>query len=758
MTHAQAVSQLARAQAALSSSRKPELLDTLVREAALLVGAIRARVVFVGDDHVSLLASYPPHKGDLRVPMRATEDPFRALARAQDVADDSRVSRSDGRVVEHTLPLTVHGEVVGILAVTIADPADHDHANQLATELLGVLTATASVRLTEHEMAASYQLALAQLRSRLAVVGEDPGRVRIAVEGKLTEVDGVWDRAVRKAPFGVALAVVVDGEGWHVSQVNPALAAMRGLSLAELVGPLEEVFGSAEPIDPTAIEAQANSSPEIRRLRRADGSTFQAWLIAVPLDFEQLRGYAVLAMDVDFQNRRIRELERMASTDPVTGLANRTKVTELLERYLRDDPPASVAVMLLDLDRFKNVNDSLGHHVGDQLLMAVTRRLRASVPPGTVVARLGGDEFLLVLRGLEDVLDVHPVAFGLLEDLAAPFDLATGHRVATSVSIGISIADRQNRQAVEIVREADLAMYRAKDLGRNRYALCDDSMLAAAENRLAREVVLRRGLEEGGLSLRLQPIVELGTDRLVEFEALVRLHDPDLGEVSPDAFVPIAEETGLISQVDHWVLDHALELFDSDPRLAHDPSVRVAVNVSGRTLERPDFVSRLVVALHQHHVEAHRLVIEITESCLLGDNRAILWTLNQLRARGAHVAIDDFGTGYSALSYLQSFEVDLLKIDQSFVSRVSRGDERGTKLVGNIVRLAHDLGLRVVAEGVEQQEQADLLAGLGCDLAQGWLYGRPVPPLLELADPGDSDRSADSAADTGRRSGEAPEG
>lgn len=693
-----------------------QVLATVVAHAVELVGAIRAQVLSVSDGQVGVLASHPvPVSPSFRLPVQKGGDPIGSV---EGFYGDT------GQVRHHQEPLFVQEELIGTLVVTAAEDKVSD---EQVKGTLAVLARTAVLRLEAVETARSYRLAISQLRSRLAIVEGDPqvGRRR----GDDLVGGGAADlllEVVSRAPIGIAITARQPDGSWQVQRVNTAMAALRGLRETHMVGPVETVLGSAHSIDPVVLEGQSTTHPVSCRLRRVDGSSFEAWLFSIALD--ERDSYALAIIDVDFQTQRMRELERMAMTDPVTGLANRTRVTEILARCLQDDPLGTVAVMLLDVDRFKNVNDSLGHHVGDQLLIEVTRRLRISVPDGTVVSRLGGDEFLLVLRGLDDNLDVHPVAFGLLEDLSAPFELSTGHRVATSVSIGISIADRAGHTAADLIREADLAMYQAKDLGRNRYALCDATMLQAAEDRLNQEFVLRRALEDGRLKLRLQPIVDMNGE-LQEFEALVRLQDPELGEVAPDKFIPIAEETGLIPQIDHWVIEVCLALMSEDPRLAADPNLRVAINVSGRTLERPDFMSRLVFALRQNDVEADRLIIEITESCLLGDNRAILWTLNQLRARGAWVAIDDFGTGYSALSYLQSFEVDLLKIDQSFISRVSRDDERGTRLVGNIVNLAHDLGLRVVAEGVEQREQSELLAGLGCDLAQGWLFGRPAPPL-----------------------------
>lgn len=723
----QAVARLGRALPAILAAPADDLATVLVDEAVLASRAGRGVLYDVQGEKLRVLAINPPSAEPAVGQIVSTSEA--GLADTVETAQPRLLTGAGQRSI--CAPVVVDGAVLHVLVLhprsTPFERAD--------LEAVSALCHAAAARHSHAEQLEADDRRLRRLERRLALVEGDPSRGRRqgdALVRSLTDdrpgLD-IRDGMVNSAPFGVLLLERTPGmsgpAAWTVTSVNQAFAGMRGRRTGDLIGPLTASLGlptGEAEVDPAVVAVGAQ--PISRRLQRRDGTVFEVMVYASEL----ADGFALYVADMDTQSRRLRELERMAMTDPVTGLANRTRVTEVLEKCLHNDPPGTVAVMLLDLDRFKNVNDSLGHHVGDLLLIEVTQRLRSSVPAGTVVARLGGDEFLLVLRGLEDTLDVHPLAYGLLETLGEPYDLPSGHRVASSVSIGISIADRPRARAIDLIREADLAMYRAKDLGRNRYALCDETMLDAAENRLSREIVLRRGLENHRLRLRLQPIIDLATGKLAEFEALVRLHDPDRGEVPPIEFVPIAEETGLIAQIDFWVIEETLSLIGSEPRLAADSSVRVAVNVSGRTLERPDFMSRLVVALQQNQVEANRLVVEITESCLLGDNRAILWTLNQLRARGAHVAIDDFGTGYSALSYLQSFEVDLLKIDQSFIARVMHSDIRGTKLVANIVRLAHDLGLRVVAEGVEESEQAVLLQGLGCDLAQGWLYGRPEPP------------------------------
>lgn len=737
-----ALAEVGRAHRELRSATASALPKILAEAGLGLTPARGARYYAVRGDRVVPLACAPAAPG-LGNPLAVDESGFAdviesakpRLSTSEELAGVRLTTKAPGAIV----PVTVGGEVSGVLTVCGAGPG----LSVLDLEVLVQLCESAGARTAELERSGGHERLVVGLRERLSILEGDPSRGRRRGDGIVSSGDdaaAIANRVLQdlgaEVPFGV-LAARLGLDGWVVAWANELLATMLGTSSAKLTGPLADVLntGVGGPVvDPVELLNAAPHTPFQTELVRPDGSDFDGWIFGLgQLTSEPTVLIGVL--DVADRIRRLRELERVATTDPITGLTNRARATELLEELLGGEPVGSVAVMMLDLDRFKNVNDSLGHVTGDLLLVEVTQRLRAFVPPGTIVSRLGGDEFLLVFNGMEDVLDVHPLAYGLLEALAEPYDLRSGHRVTSSVSIGISIASNPGQSANDLIREADLAMYQAKDLGRNRYALCDSTMLAAADQRLDREIVLRRALDADGLRLQLQPIVDLGTERLVEFEALVRLHDEELGEVSPADFISIAEETGLISQIDHWVIEQALSLFSRDVQLRADPDLRIAVNISGRTLERMDFISKLVVALNKYELQADRLVVEITESCLLGDNRAILWTLKQLRDRGAAIAIDDFGTGYSSLSYLQSFKVDVLKIDQSFVSRINK-DEVGDMMIANIVRLAHDLGLHVVAEGVEEPYQAELLRSLHCDLAQGWLYGRPAEPQTDTAHQG----------------------
>ncbi len=543
-----------------------------------------------------------------------------------------------------------------------------------------------------------------------------------------------FELAFDGAPYGMLVVSSAPGSLGRVLRVNQALAVLVDRPVEQIAGQVEDVLVAPGDEDVLALDhdrlaaAGRDGHRLVRRVARSDGSTRHVWVTVIPvLDSSVSEPFLVVhVMDVTSQSNQQRTLERIALTDAVTGLANRSMVTVRVDQALAADERPLV-LMMLDLDRFKVVNDSLGHQVGDLLLVAVADRLRRLAPTGSLVGRLGGDEFVLLVQG-EGAREPEVLAGDVVAAVGRPYELSTGHRVVTSASIGIAAVHEQSPSRLDLLRDADLALYRAKELGRNQFVVCDDALLARAERRVQDEQRLRDGLDAGRLRLHLQPLHELVTGRLRALEALVRLDDPELGLLGPERFIPIAEETGLVAEIDHWMVDAALRVVGSDPRFSLDPELRVAVNVSGRTLERPDFTARLSETLDRLGADPGRLAIEITESCLLDDDGGTLATLRGLRGRGITVCIDDFGTGYSALSYLQTFQVDVLKVDQAFVAALAAPGDQARATLTAIITMAHALGLVVVAEGVETGEQRDTLVALGCDWAQGWHYGHPVPP------------------------------
>jgi diguanylate cyclase (GGDEF)-like protein len=427
-------------------------------------------------------------------------------------------------------------------------------------------------------------------------------------------------------------------------------------------------------------------------------------------------------------------LERLLATDPVTGLGNRVayerRIRELLER-VHLGPQDAVTLFLLDLDRFKVVNDSLGHQVGDRLLVEVARRLVAVVPEGSVTARMGGDEFVVVPPpGLTED-DARKLAIGVAEALRAPYKLPdSGELLVCPASLGVARAGRRSVSGHDLLREADIALYQAKDSGRDRYVIFDDALRARTQVRESAEQRLRQALECGALAVEYQPVVDFADGRVVGAESLVRLRDPDGSDrlIPPHLFLDIAEQTGLVAELDTWMVETAIRQLAAwarnRARTGEPPWL--SVNLSARSIEHPAVVRRLVDAVKRGEVPRDRIRVELKEHSFIGALPAAEVALRQLLANGIGVGIDDFGTGYSALAYLAHFDLDFMKIDRSFVASVGR-DERGDAVVLAIVDLAHAHGMKVVAEGVESGRQARRLREMGCDFAQGFHFGRPGP-------------------------------
>nr|WP_295773966.1 EAL domain-containing protein [Rhodoferax sp.] len=423
--------------------------------------------------------------------------------------------------------------------------------------------------------------------------------------------------------------------------------------------------------------------------------------------------------------RNTEVLERQANTDALTGLANRNLLTDRLEQALIYAHRANrvAGVLLLDLDRFKTVNDSQGHSQGDVLLQTVAQRLLSCVRDGDTVARLGGDEFVLVLSDLAQVSDLLTLAQEILSALAQPV-LLGGQVVNISASLGISAYPRDGDSAEELIRHADTAMYRAKEQGGRTMAFFQPEMDETMVERLRIEAGLRRALEQGELRVFFQPILNLLTGRVASAEALVRWQDPERGMVMPSQFIPIAEETGLIIPIGNWVLQHACQQAVAWRALGLG-DIPVAVNLSARQFNAPTLEADIAAALASAHCPAELLQLEITESMVIADADQALQTMHRIRSMGVRLSIDDFGTGYSSLSYLKRFPVSKLKIDRGFVNDILV-DANDKAIVDTILRLAHTMGLHTVAEGVETLEQLQYLKAMGCEECQGYYLARPT--------------------------------
>lgn len=421
------------------------------------------------------------------------------------------------------------------------------------------------------------------------------------------------------------------------------------------------------------------------------------------------------------------QLKHQALYDPLTGLANRALLEDRLRLALNRTTRrrGEVAVLFVDLDNFKVINDSLGHEAGDRLLVAVSKRLQAAVRPGDTVARLGGDEFIFLLEdiGLEET---RGTAERILATSSSPIALE-GRQVYVTASIGVAVGGRGTRRTEDLLRNADLAMYRAKHSGKARYAVFEEQMNARALERLELEQDLRRALGRGEFGVYYQPKVSLNGERLVGFEALLRWHHPARGLLRPAEFVPLAEETGLIIPIGEYVLEGVCRRVSAwHKRYPSDPPIIVCVNLSATQFREPDLPRVVARVLEDTGLAPSSLFLEVTESTTMEDAPATVTTFEDLRELGVRAIIDDFGTGYSSLSYLGRFPVDYVKIDGSFVGGLGE-DPTATALVKGVVDLAHALELRVIAEGVETEGQLGRLREMGCDLAQGFYFSKPLP-------------------------------
>ena len=415
------------------------------------------------------------------------------------------------------------------------------------------------------------------------------------------------------------------------------------------------------------------------------------------------------------------KISHMARHDALTNLPNRVLFHEQLEQGLRLAKPGDqLAVLCLDLDHFKDINDSLGHPIGDSLLKQVGRRLAACVGEKDTVARLGGDEFAVVQLGKEEEAAATVLAGRVVEELSAPYEIAD-HQIIIGVSIGISLAPQDGSNPDELLKNADLALYRAKADGRGTYRFFEAGMDARAQARRLLEMDLRAALRRNEFEVHYQPIRDVAKDRVVAFEALIRWKHPERGLISPGAFIPLAEETGLIVQLGELVLCSACADAATWPE-----EIGVAVNLSPVQFKSPNLVASVVEALAASGLNAQRLELEITESVLLQNSETTLAILHELRAQGVRISLDDFGTGYSSLSYLRSFPFDKIKIDRSFVSELSTRED-SMAIVRAVTGLGRSLGIATTAEGVENDAQLEALRREGCTQAQGYLFSEPRP-------------------------------
>jgi len=522
---------------------------------------------------------------------------------------------------------------------------------------------------------------------------------------------------------------------------SPRWKSMLGFSVDDVGDSPREWFDRIHPDDRPPfrrhLDAHLSGSTEQlefeHRMRNLDGGYI--WVLArgVAVRDENGKPYRMAGSQTDITARKRAEhqLQHDALHDSLTGLANRVLFVDRLACALADlqrQASPHFAVLFFDLDRFKNVNDSLGHSMGDKLLVGIARRLEHFLRPGDTVARLGGDEFAVLIHRVDDASGAIHVADRIQDVLSMNFSI-DGHDVMVTASIGIAHSSTGYSSPEEILRDADIAMYRAKAEGKARYEIFDRDMHQSAVALLKLETELRRSVHRGDFLMNYQPIVSLGnTSRIVGFEGLVRWQHPERGIVAPANFIAIAEETGLIVPLGWWVLrESCRQTRRWQEQFPNDPPLWISVNMSGKLFMKSNMVDELLGILEETGLEPRDLRIEVTENVVMDHADLAIRNLMELRALGIQLSIDDFGTGYSSLSYLQRFHYDQLKIDRSFVSQLgSRGDSRA--IVETILNLANSLGIGVVAEGIETADQVDHLRKMQCPHGQGFWFSRPLNP------------------------------
>ncbi|MDX2213448.1 MAG: EAL domain-containing protein [Oculatellaceae cyanobacterium bins.114] len=547
---------------------------------------------------------------------------------------------------------------------------------------------------------------------------ESEERYALAVQGAN---DGIWDWNLRTGNF----------------YFSPRWKAMLGYGESEIGATQTEWFSRIHVDDYSRVEREIKAHLEgltphfenEHRMLHRDGT--YRWMLSRGLAVRDAEGHvsriAGSQTDITAHKQAEQRLLHNALYDALTDLPNRALLMERLHhvvQWAQRHHDYSFAVLFLDLDRFKVINDSLGHMMGDRLLIAISRRLSNCLRPGDTIARLGGDEFVILLEGIQDTKDVTSVADRIQHELAQPFNLE-GHDIYTSASIGIALSTTDYESAVSLLRDADTAMYRAKAMGKSRYEIFDRGMHVCAVALLQLETDLRRAIDRKELQIHYQPIVSLKNCRVVGFEALLRWHHPERGMISPAEFVPIAEEMGLIVPMGLWVLQEACaQMREWHLRFPDQLPLTVSVNLSGKQFA-PELIHQINQILRHTQLGAQYLRLEITESVLMENTDSAAMMLSELQAMGIRLSMDDFGTGYSSLSYLHRFPVDTLKIDRSFINKIDRDGEQ-LAIVRTIMTLAWNLGMDVIAEGIETLMQLAQLRSLKCEYGQGYFFSKPL--------------------------------
>lgn len=581
----------------------------------------------------------------------------------------------------------------------------------------------------------------------------DSDRERYLMERSLmissTEMQEVYER-LRASETRYALAAEGANDGlwdWNLASDENVYYSPRWFEIMGVVPETGEIPGKNYWLDRIHPDDYQNVSTELEahlegktehfenehRVRHSDGEYQWVMIRGLAVRDESGKACRIAGSLTDISGRkRVEEkIAHDAVHDALTGLPNRKRLLQRLERSVQRTKRHgnyTFAVLFIDLDRFKTVNDSMGHRAGDELLLKISDKLLNLVRPSDMVARLGGDEFVILLENVKDTRRVNRIAERILSDLQKPTKIS-GKKIYVGASIGVVFSSENYDNPEDLLRDADLAMYRAKVKGKGRYELFDSKLHSGAVSRLQTEIDLRRAIERSEFVLHYQPIVSLRSEDIVGFEALIRWNHPTRGSVPPDEFISIAEETGLILPIGKWVIEESCrQMRQWQEQFAAARPMVINVNLSARQLEQKDLVEQIAKVLEETGLNPNCLKLEITESVIMSNAEEAVETVCALRRMGVRVSIDDFGTGYSSLSYLHRFPINTLKVDRSFISRIGNADEH-SEIIRTIITLAFNLGIDVVAEGVENVEQLDFLREMKCSYGQGFYYSRPVNSL-----------------------------
>jgi diguanylate cyclase (GGDEF)-like protein/PAS domain S-box-containing protein len=573
--------------------------------------------------------------------------------------------------------------------------------------------------------------------------GDAAGALIGTVEDVTAEVQARAELAAREAEYRLLAEHSGDFLSRHDADgrylyASPACAAVLGYEPEELVGRTAGELGLVHPGDAdrlqrmrTQLAGRAGMATVAWRIIRRDRSVVwvETAVRAVSDDARLPCQYVAVTRDITDRKAAELELARQAMHDALTGLPNRSLFLDRLRQALHraDRAGTSVAVLFVDLDRFKLINDSFGHAAGDRVLCDVAARLTSALRPADTIARFGGDELTVLCEDVDGETAARGVAHRLAALLEEPFLVDDGEAFLQA-SIGISVTTGgRGTEPEDLIRDADAAMYRAKERGRGRVEVFDEAMRRDARERVATESALRRAIERGELRMHVQPVVDIGDGTIHGFEGLVRWEHAERGLIAPAEFIPLAEETGLIVPIGNWMLRQACSTLRRWHKEIGNERVQCSINLSARHLQQSDLVARVRDVLREFDVAPDRLVLEITESVVMESDTGVIETLRELKALGVRLALDDFGTGYSSLAYLKQFPVRELKIDRTFIADIALA-ERDRTIVGSTIALGHSLGLVVVAEGVEDPVTLNVLRELGCDLIQGFQVGQPMHP------------------------------